>query len=160
MVSLGIIVSTASGGKGVIPSIPTISHGPTAGTFVIDNYDSGLRYVTTAGTISGNTINLGTSGTVQSQIVAYTQKGVIASSGRTLERRTITSSYVQTGTTPGTCNYLPYGCPTIQGQQECCGAPSGGLCITCSGGGPIYSWVEDPTPSGFTKSYGEWWKIV
>lgn len=160
MVSLGIIVSTASGGKGVIPSIPTISHGPTAGTFVIDNYDSSLRYVTTAGTVSGNTVNLGTSGTVQSQIVAYTQKGVIASSSRLLERRTITQSYVQTGTAPGSCSYLPHcgSCGNCAGCTNC--VPSGGLCIFCSGGGPIYSWVQDPTPSGFNESYGEWWRIV
>lgn len=158
MVSLK--AAAAVGGRGAIPSIPTLSHGPTAGTFIISNYDASLRYSVSSGTISENTITVATNTTIQSELVAYTQKGVIASAGRSFERRSITSSYVQVGTSPGSCNYLPYGCPTIPGQRECCVAPSGGLCITCSGGGPIYDWVKDATPSGFTESYGEWWRII
>lgn len=160
LVSLSFIAGAASGGKGVIPSIPTLSHGPTAGTFIIDNYNSTLRYSVTTGTISGNTITVPTNATIQSQLVAFSPKGVVASSIRSFERRTPTQSYVQTGTAPGSCSYLPHcgSCGNCAGCTDC--VPSGGLCIFCSGGGPIYSWVPDPVPSGFTESYGEWWRIV
>lgn len=148
------VVSLATGsGKSLIPTAPIVSHGPTAGTFVIDNYDASLRYVITNGTISGNTITLGTGSTISSTITAFTQRGVVASSGKFMERREITYSYVQVGTQPGSCSYLPASC-------NCCSNPSGGLCIFCSGGGPIYDWVKDGTPSGYTESYGEWWRIV
>lgn len=155
--------AAAAGGRGVIAGIPNLSHGPSAGQFIIDNYDSSLRYEVTSGTVSGNTITVATNTTVQSSIVAYTQKGVVASAARTLERRTPTQSYVQVGTNPGTCSYYPIcGGPydTGAGCTSSCGSGSGGLCISCSGGGPIYGYVPDPVPSGFTASYGEWWKIV
>lgn len=160
MPSFSIIAASAAGGKGVIPSTPTISHGASAGTFTITNYDSRLRYVVTSGSVSGSTINLGTGGTVQSQIVAYSPKGVSSSPSKTMERRTITYSYVQVGTAPGSCSYLPHcgSCGNCPSCAQC--TPSGGLCIFCSGGGPIFDWVKNGTPSGFTESYGEWWKII
>jgi len=153
MTSFLAIGSSLSLGKGLIPERPNLSHGPVAGTFIIDNYDSSLRYVLTAGSRTGNTITLGTSATVQCNVVAYTQKGVVSSASRYCERKTPTQSYVQVGTEPGSCSYLPFSC-------NCCAVDSGGLCIFCSGGGPIYGWVPDPLPAGYTASYGEWWKIV
>jgi hypothetical protein len=155
MFSPALAVSLASGGMGVIAPAPILSHGPTAGTFIIDNYDSKLRYSITAGTRSGNTITLGTSGTVMCQVTAFTQKSVRPSAAKTCERRTYTESYVQVGTAPGSCGYLPCDSPT----PDFC---EGGVCycIYCSGGGPIYGYVKDGTPSGYTDSYGEWWKIT
>jgi hypothetical protein len=155
MFSPALAVSLASGGMGVIAPAPTLSHGPSAGTFVIDNYDAKLRYSITAGTRSGNTITLGTSGTVICQVTAFTQKSVRPSAAKICERRTYTESYVQVGTEPGSCGYLPCNSPT----PDFC---EGGVCycIYCSGGGPIYGYVKDPTPSGYTDSYGEWWKIT
>lgn len=152
--------AAAAGGRGVIASIPNLQHGPSAGQFIISNYDPSLIYTVTAGTVSGSTITVVTNTTVQSSIVAYTQKGVTASSARTFERRTPTQSYVQVGTAPGSCSYLPHcgSCGNCASCAQC--TPSGGLCIYCSGGGPIYGYVPDPVPSGFTESYGEWWKIV
>lgn len=160
MVSLK--AAAAGGGRGVIPSAPTLSHGPTAGTFIIGNYDPLLRYSVTSGTIAGNTITVATNVTVQSEVVAYSQKGVIASTAKAFERRSITSSYVQVGTAPGSCSYYPQCGGPYDTGAGCtnCGGGSGGLCITCSGGGPIFGWVQDPTPSGFTESYGEWWRII
>jgi hypothetical protein len=162
MFNPALTVSLATGGMGVIASAPTLSHGPSAGTFVIDNYDSNLRYAITAGTRSGNTITLGTSGTVICQVTAFTAKGVTPSAAKTCERRTYTESYVQIGTEPGSCNYLPFcGAPNCNNCPGCANCtPSGDLCIFCSGGGPIFGWVKDPLPSGYTDSYGEWWKIT
>lgn len=162
MFNPAIVVSMASGGMGVIAEAPTLSHGATAGTFVIDNYDPNLRYSITAGTRSGNTINLGTSGTVICQVTAFTQKSVTPSAAKTCERKNYTESYVQVGTAPGTCSYYPQCGGPYDTGAGCtdCGGGSGGLCITCSGGGPIFGWVKDPVPSGYTESYGEWWKIT
>lgn len=150
--------AAAAGGRGVIASIPNLQHGPSAGQFIISNYDPSLIYTVTAGTVSGSTITVVTNTTVQSSIVAYTQKGVIASSARTFERRTPTQSYVQVGTAPGSCGYVPVG----QGGCNTVSFCEGGICycIQCWGGGPIYGYVPDPVPSDFTESYGEWWKIV
>jgi hypothetical protein len=158
MFNPALTVSLACGGMGVVAPTPTLSHGPSAGTFIIDNYDSNLRYSITAGTRSGNTITLGTSGTVICQVTAFTQKGVTPSAAKTCERKTYTESYVQVGTAPGSCGYVPVGQGGCNTVSFCEGGQC--YCIQCFGGGPIYGYVKDATPSGYTDSYGEWWKIT
>jgi len=161
MISFPYISASASAGKGVRPDTPILSHGPSKATFIINNYDSSLRYFLSSGIRVGNTINLNTSGTVICEVTSYTQKGVVSSLPKTCERRDITQTYTKTGETPGHCDYLPLcGGPydTGNGCANC--VDSGGLCIYCSAGNATYEWIDDSTPSGYTKSYGEWWKIV
>lgn len=160
MPNLATLVSAAAGAGRFVPDKPELNHHTTSGQFIITNYDSRLTYVISSGTRSNDIITLGTSGTVSCDVLAYSPKGVVGSSTANCERRSYTYYTYQCGTTPGNCSYLP-NCADCGGCAGCtnCANPSGGLCIFCTGGDPIYCTAKNATPAGFTDSYNEWWKV-
>ena len=142
----GIVAAgvSASGGR-YIPVAASLDHGATRGTYTILSYDAKDQYTVSLGSRVTNTVTLSGSGTEVSTVTPTSPKGGAFGTSKTFERRDYTYYYGVTGGNPGgPCDYLP-GC--------------GGLCIYCAPGNPNYGPIKNGTPSWFTDSYSEWWKI-
>lgn len=161
------------------PSAPIMNHYTTAGQFIITNYVSSLAY--TATLITG-----GGAATLNTVTGVYTLSNVNArfsitagysptapqSTSAFMERKSYTYTPVTTcvdncasayfwpaGNCPGPncCNAFNNcwgggvdGYCAADGTI-CCGGSRGSTCTTTN--------VKDPTPSGYTDSYGEWWRV-
>lgn len=150
----GIVLASAAAGRW-IPDKPILAHGPNSGQFVITNYDAGVEYRITAGSRSGNTITLGTGGTVACDVFARAPKGVSESSSAYAERRTITSYSVHLNIAecgPGPdCSCHPGWGPHWDSHPTL-----GSVNAHCSRD----EWYENAPPAGFTRSFNEWWRVA
>ena len=141
----GIISGSAASGGRYIPAAASLEHGPTRATYTILSYDAKDQYTISLGTRSTNTVTLSGSGTEVSTVTPSPPKGGVTAPSKTFERRDYSYYIGVTGSNPGGgCDYLP-GC--------------GSICIYCASGNPNYGPIKNATPSGFTDSYSEWWRI-
>jgi hypothetical protein len=141
----GIISGAAASGGRYIPADASLGHGPVRATYTILSYSANDQYSITLGTRSADTVTLSGSGTQVSTVTPSPPKGGVVGASKTFERRDYTYFYGVTGSNPGGgCDYLP-GC--------------GYICIYCASGNPNFGPFKSPTPSGFTDSYSEWWRV-
>lgn len=161
------------------PEAPVMNHHTSAGQFIITNYNSSLAYTPILITGSGGaSLNTSTgvftlsSTNARFSISAGYSSGSPQSSLAYMERKSYTYSNVTTCTDNcGSAYYWPSGnCPGpnccnsfnncwgggVDGNCAadgtiCCGGSRGQTCTTTS--------VKNATPSGFTDSYGEWWRV-
>jgi hypothetical protein len=138
-------IGATSGAGRYTPNKPSISHGASKSVFVIDNYVAAESYSLSQGSRTDNTISLATSGTVSSTVSSIAPKPGSSSPTTVIDRMDYTYTTYISGYGPGPCNYLP-GC--------------GYICIYCSPGPPQYTTYQNSTPSGYTDSYGEWWRVT
>lgn len=161
MPSLVGFAGAASAGR-VVPAKPTLTHHTITGQFQITNYDANLTYnlSVTAGTAtrSGDIITLSNANSVCT-VTARRPKSVSDSAAATCERKAITQSYnTPNGGGEGVGYYF-----TTNGDS--CAPPVWVFeDLSGNGSGPFicrkYELGDDPTPSGYTKSYGEWWRVT
>lgn len=145
--------AAAAGGR-VSSTKPTITHHTNTGQFVISDYDASFQYVVTVsnGTVSrsGNIITVGDATATAS---IYYINGKVVSAVTTAARAPYTyhQEYGQTG--------WEYWWPPPYDGAESCGTWSNGdpWCRR-----PTYGWntIKDAPPSGYTDSYGEYWKVA
>lgn len=154
--------------KGFSPPTPQMTHGASSGQFVITapSYIPYATYTSTSqtlgagspvGTVTGNTVALGTSGTVEAYVTGSVGLKSPASTYITRTPYTYNTSYfVQTGfyTYNGPCGFFygPNGpcygtcgpgtqnCGVVQGYYACC--------------------VKDPTPPNYQDGYSEWYRVI
>lgn len=166
MPNVTILSVTAAGGR-VVPSKPTLNHHTTTGQFVITDYNSSYTYSAsvTAGTItwvSASVISLSNANSIAT-ITARLPKSISNSSPATAERKAYTYSMSITNSyqhdwingTPGACEgYSNWGTGPA--------GASGYACLdtgyNCQHSDAIN--VKNSTPSGYTDSYNEWWKVA
>jgi hypothetical protein len=158
--------ATAGAGLGAVPAKPTLTHHTTTGQFRITNYDSTLIYnlSVTSGTAtrSADIITLSNANSI-CIVTAKLTKGVNNSPSATAERKAYTF-YVESvnsyqhdwiNATPGACEgYLNYGT-----------GPNGASGYACLDTGYNCQHTDiinrkNSTPSGYTDSYNEWWKVA
>ena len=157
---LAAIAGSSSGGR-FTPEKPILAHGTQTGDFIISNYDPSLIYniSVNSGTITrnGSVISLSNSDCICT-IYASPPKGIILSSPATAERKSYTYSSGQNCVN----NCQPNGGPS--GPNSCwCGSlnPQGDLCCGGCYGQTCSSFnIKNATPSGYTDSYNEWWKVT
>ena len=161
------------------PAAPIMNHHTSAGQFVITNYDSNLSYTPILITGSGTaTLNTGTgvytlsNANARFSVSAGYSSGSPKSAVDYMERKSYTYSPVTTCVDNcASAYYWPAGnCPgpnccnafnncwggSVDGYCAadgtiCCGGSRGQTCTTTN--------VKDGTPSGYTDSYGEWWRV-
>lgn len=147
------------------PAAPVMDHHTATGQFIITNYDSSLVY--TATLVSGTgSATLNTSTGVYTLSGANSRFSVTAgyaasapqSDADFMERKaytcTTTFNYYEhpyINATPGACHGAGAGvCP---GSWTVC-TDSGGFC-----GHNDLTATKNATPSGYTDSYNEWWRV-
>lgn len=155
------ILGSAGGGR-FTPDKPTVTHHTAKGQFVISNYDSSLTYniSVTAGTVtrSGNIITLSNANAIAT-ISSVSPKGASSSGNATAEVKA----------------YTYY---TVHYNRAQCGPGPNCSAAACGESGWGEHWDTSPegwsinphcsknesfknsTPSGYTDSYGEWWKVA
>ena len=142
-----------------IPAKAILTHGSVIGTFDIVNYDPALTYLLTpsAGSASrvGATITLTAADAVCTVVAAH--PGGTGAPAASCERKAITQSYNTPSLGPEGDGFY------YTSAGDPCSPPVWRL-EDISGNGTIwvcrkYELGDDPTPSGYTKSFGEWWKV-
>lgn len=158
------VIAAPSGAGRVSPAKPTLTHYTTTGQFQITNYDANLTYTlsVTAGTAtrSDDIITMSNANSICT-VTATGPKSLEASTAATAERKAYTYSFNVTGgyyhNTPAD-GYAPN-----FGQ-----GPDGSSTYFCQqvGSDPNGCYHEQgtnqkaATPSGYTDSYNEWWKVT
>lgn len=149
------------------PAKPTLNHHTTAGQFIITNYSPSLIYTATLVSGSGSaTLNTSTGVyTLSSQnarfsVTAKYAAGTSESTAGYMERAQYTTtatnvdvSYIHGLPQHGVINYGGYSIPGSR-WTYCLEASYGGECPHQEGTN-----VKNATPSGYTDSYGEWWRV-
>lgn len=166
-------IAAASGGGRIIPDKPTISR-PSAGTFVITNYNSQFIYTRSDGVpVTSATVVLSNT-TSSATITVASQKGMTA------------QTYVERAPYTYSCRQVSYSCscncsaqcngyckndgpcpPGVgQGYQECgcsayfCGTISI-VCQTCTCCcNTVCDVLNDRTGEGYSSTNGEWTKVI
>jgi hypothetical protein len=175
-------VGVFAGGGRVALDKPTLSHTNT-GQFTIGNYNASYLYSAsvTAGTatVAGSVLTMSNANSVATLYATY---GKATSTSILAERKSIT--YNQPVNNPYPCGTHQCNCTTGWGSCGCgtcggypapnaqswgqCGCPgdmcwynSTTTCSTCTSYCDSWSNTgEDPVPSGYAKTYGEWRKIT
>lgn len=157
MPALAVIAAAAAGGMGFVPSKPTLTHAASTGQFTITNYDAALTYVlsATAGTPtrSGPTLSLSNANSIGT-VKARGPKGLTDSAGGTAERKAYT--YYSVHENVGECGPGPdCSCHPGYGPHWDTDPQLGSVNPHCSRDVSY----KNSTPSGYTDSYSEWWKV-
>ena len=162
MPNIAVFAAASAGGRAIAVK-PTLTHHTTIGQFRITNYDATLTYnlSATAGTAtrSSDIITLSAVDTVCT-VTARLPKSVSNSTAATAERKeydatqgTADVSFLHGNPADG------INVPNVIGARWL-------VCVDVGGGtgsenghqeGPM---VKAGTPSGYTDSYGEWWKVT
>lgn len=162
MPSIVYLAPIPSSGRAVADK-PILDHHTATGQFVITNYDANLTYNTSVNSgsvsfISASVISLSSADSICT-ITARLPKSISNSASATAERKTYTTtptnvdvSYIHGLPQHGVINYG--GAPGTR-WTYCLEAPYGGECPHQEGTN-----IKNATPSGYTDSYNEWWKVT
>lgn len=162
MPNIAVFAAASAGGRAIAVK-PTLTHHTTIGQFRITNYDATLTYnlSATAGsaTRSSDIITLSAVDTVCT-VTARLPKSVSNSTAATAERKEYDAT--QGGADVSFLHGNPadgINVPNVIGARWL-------VCVDVGGGtgsenghqeGPM---VKAGTPSGYTDSFGEWWKVT
>lgn len=162
MPNIAVFTAASAGGRAIAVK-PTLTHHTTIGQFRITNYDATLTYnlSATAGTAtrSSDIITLSAVDSVCT-VTARLPKSVSNSTAATAERKEYDAT--QGAQDVGYLHGLPahgVNIPNVIGARwlHCvdAGGGTGSECAHNEG-----NMVKASTPSGYTDSFGEWWKVT
>ncbi len=166
------------------PDAPIMNHHTSTGQFIITNYNSSLVYTATLVTGSGTaTLNTGTgvftlsSANARFSVTAGYASTAPQSSADFMERKSYiyTNDPICSDNCASAYNYPdPNNNCYQQGHPNCCNSSNScwgsGVDGNCAADGTICcggsrgqtcnnNYVKNATPSGYTDSYGEWWRV-
>lgn len=155
-----IIAGIASGGRGVIPPKPTLSH-TANGQYTITNYSASYTYTNSGATRSSNILT-DMAGTGSVNVTAKSAKGIISSAIGTLYRQQPTTDMVYQQNYWGEvgCGSCTHNCPNYCGgcgECACSYYPSTNTCGRSTGCQVCYN--HDYSGAGYISEFGEWSKV-